>query len=379
MSTDLVIRNGRLFDPALGLDTIGDLAIHKRTIVKTGPNLPEKGKIEINAADCLVLAGLIDVHTHCFWRGNYVGMPADLAGIPSGVTATIDAGSSGVSNYRGLLRLLDQCETKTKILLHLSAGGQIMSRQFAENIDPSVWDFELLEKAFELYPDRIIGLKMRVSKSVLGCLGLRPVEEGLNVAERLGVRLFIHPTDPVIPMGDLAEMLRPGDVMCHMYQGYGDTMLVNGRVDEKIIAARKRGVIFDVSQGQGNFSLTLAKQAIEQGFLPDTISTDLNNENWNHPYVFSLPMVMTKHMALGMRLADVVTAVTTNAAEQMRTAGDMGTLRKNTCADVSVFKLVDANVTYRDAHGNTLSGDKLLVPMATIIDGDVLYRSPCTL
>jgi len=379
LSIDMVIRNGRLFDPALGLDAIGDLGIKKRTIAWTNKPVVEKGKVEINATGCLVLPGIIDVHSHCFWRGNYIGMPADLAGIPSGVTATIDAGSSGVSNYMGLLRLLDQCETKTKIMLHLSAGGQMMSRQFPENIDPSVWDMSLFEKAFELCNDRIVGLKMRVSKSVLGDLGLRPFEEGLKMAARFNTRLFIHPTDPIIPMGELAAMLRPGDVMCHMYQGFGDTLIVDGGVDGKILDARKRGVIFDVSQGQGNFSLVVAKQAIEQGFLPDTISTDLNMENWNHPFVFSLPMVMTKHLALGMSLEQVVAAVTANAAKQMGAAGNMGTLQENTCADISIFKLVDAPVMYRDVHGNTLQGDKMLTPMATIIDGTVLYRSPSTL
>lgn len=379
MTADILLRNGRVFDPGIGMDKIANVAIRDARITSLDAPPGAVARTDIDATGCWVVPGLIDVHTHCYWRGNYIGMPADIAGIPSGVTATIDAGSSGVSNYRGLLRVLDQCETRTKIMVHLSAGGQVMSSQYAENIDPSVWNPALFEKAFREFPDRIVGLKIRASKPVLGDLGLMPVHEGLKMAERLGTRLFVHPTNPIVPMAELAALLRPGDVMCHMYHGFGHTIIVDGKVDRGVLEARERGVIFDVSQGQGNFSIEVAKTAVAQGFLPDTISTDLNIENWNNPLDFSLPMVMTKHMALGMDFGDVIRAVTVNAAKQVGAQGELGTLAEGTVADVTVFKTTEHNIDYRDIHGNTLRGDTIIAPMATIINGQVLYRSPFTI
>ncbi len=379
MKVDVLIKNGRIYDPGSKIDYRGDIAVKDKRIVSLNAGeKPDAGKV-LDAHGAYVLPGLIDVHTHCNWLGNYIGMPADLASIPAGVTATIDAGSTGVSNYRAFLRYLDSCEVKSKIMLHASASGQIMSRQFSENIDPSVWDLNLFEKAFRDCGDRIVGIKIRVSKNVVGPLGLKPLEEVVKLADHFGTRLFVHPTDPSGSMADVARLLRAGDVICHMYHGFGNTIQEGERIAEDVLAARKRGVLFDVSQGQGNFSLDLAEKAIAQGFVPDTISTDLNYENWNHPLVFSLPMTMSKMMALGMDFETVVKCVTTRAAEQFGEAGNLGTLAAGSAGDITVVALVDAETTYRDIHGNERRSDKRIVPLATVIDGEVLYRSPETL
>ena len=185
-----MIKNGRIYDPGQKTDFIGDIAVHRGKIVEMGPNLTAEAEKSVNAKGFYVVPGLIDVHTHINWLGNYIGMPADLAGIPMGVTATIDAGSSGVSNCRSLLRYMDTCETKTKIMLHASAGGQIMTKQYSENIDPSVWNPDLFERVFEEFGDRIVGIKLRISRNVVQELGMRPLEEALRLAEHLNTRIF---------------------------------------------------------------------------------------------------------------------------------------------------------------------------------------------
>lgn len=129
---DLMIKNGRIYDPGQKLDFIGDIAVHKGKIVDMGPDLPMEPERTVNAKGFYVVPGLIDVHTHINWLGNYIGMPADLACIPMGVTATIDAGSSGVSNYRSLLRYMDTCEMKTKIMLHASAASYGVAKDYME-------------------------------------------------------------------------------------------------------------------------------------------------------------------------------------------------------------------------------------------------------
>lgn len=376
---DLIIKNGRIFDPGQGLDFIGDIAIHRGKIFQLGQGLEYNAERMINAKGFLVTPGMIDVHTHINWCGNYIGMPADLACIPHGVTATIDAGSTGVSNYRSLLHYIDTCETKAKIMLHVSASGQIMSKQFSENINPDVWDWDLFERAFEQYGNQIVGIKLRVSRDVVNDLGLRPLEEAIRLSERLKTRIFIHPTDPTVSMGKLASYLREGDVMCHMYHREGDTIWENGDISEEVKEAKRRGVIFDVSQGKGNFSIDLAKKAISKGFLPDTISTDLNKENWNHPWDFSLLMTMSKLMAMGMGLDAVIKSVTTSAAEVFGTAKDMGVLQVDTSADISILSLEEQEIEFCDMYRNTVTGKKILKPMATIINGQLLYCSSDTM
>ncbi len=375
---DLIIRRGRLYDPGQGLDMAGDLVIHHGKIVAIEKETSETGEHEVNAAGFFVFPGFIDVHTHVNWLGNYIGMPADLALIPNGVTATIDAGSSGVSNYESLFRYLDTCEVRSKIMIHASAGGQMMSKQFAENIDPAVWDEDLFERAFEKYGDRIIGIKLRVCKEVLQDRGLEPLKKAIQLAERFDTRVIIHSTNPPTSMADVCNLMRPGDIVAHMYHGEGNTILVDGHVDEQVVEAQKRGVIFDISQGKGNFSIPLAKQAVEEGFLPYTISTDLNKENWNSPLIFSLPLTMSKMLALGMKFDDVIKAVTTNAA---KIYGDetLGTLKVGTPADISVFKLQEMKVQFVDKYSNTCIGNRILKPEATVVGGKLLYCSSETL
>ena len=376
---DLMIKNGRIYDPGQKTDFIGDIAVHRGKIVEMGPNLTVEAEKSVNAKGFYVVPGLIDVHTHINWLGNYIGMPADLAGIPMGVTATIDAGSSGVSNCRSLLRYMDTCETKTKIMLHASAGGQIMTKQYSENIDPSVWNPDLFERAFEEFGDRIVGIKLRISRNVVQELGMRPLEGALRLAEHLNTRIFVHPTDPPVPMAEVASYLRKGDVMCHMYHQEGYTIMDGDEVDEEVKKARNRGVIFDVSQGKGNFSIALAKKAVSQGFLPYTVSTDLNIENWNSPLDFSLLMTMSKLMALGMEFDDVLKGVTVNAAEIFGKPGDMGVLKVGTCADITVLSMENQKIEFTDKYNNKVVGERILKPMATVIDGRLLYCSGDTL
>lgn len=375
VKAELLIKNGHVYDPAAGIDFVGNVAVNDGIISGLDTGETVTGEKEIDATGYMVVPGLIDIHTHCNWLGNYIGMPADLAGVPAGVTATIDAGSSGVSNYRALFRYLDTCVTKTKIMLHVSAGGQIMTKQFSENTDPKVWNRKLFQRAFERYGNRIVGFKIRMSKSVVGEMGMYPLEEAVKLAESFSTRLFVHSTNPPGTMDELVSYLRKGDVLCHMYHGEGENILGKNGITPGIQKARERGVIFDVSQGQGNFSIPIAMEAIKEGFLPDAISTDLNIENWNHPYIFSLLLTMSKLMAMGMSFEEVIRRVTSTAAEIYGEAGKMGTLAEGTCADITILECQQKEVLFRDKYHNELIGNSLLMPMATIIDGQLFYCS----
>ncbi len=379
MTADVLIRGGRLYDPSLGLDRVGDIAVSGRKIVFVPEGEAVEARRSINAGGCIVLPGLIDVHTHINRFGTYIGMNPDIAGIPMGVTTMVDGGSTGVSNYRAFLHQLDGYETKSRIALNVCAGGQIMSTQYTENVDPKVWEYGLFKEAFEEFPDKIVGLKIRTSRNIVGELGMEPLKKAVELADRLGTRLYVHTTNPPCTMAELTAMLRPGDVVCHTFHGVGNTLLEDGHVAPGILEARRRGVIFDVSQGQGNFCIPVAQTCIAEGFYPDTVSTDLNRDSWNNPLAYSLLMTMSKLLAMGLPFDRLVDGVTRAPAALIGAEGEMGTLREGSCADITVVRLTERAVHFIDKHGNSLDADRLLMPMATIIDGQIQYRSPDTL
>lgn len=373
MKADYVIKNGRVFDPAEKIDTVADLAIVNGKIAAIGKEF-ESDRV-LDAKGCLVTPGAIDIHAHIFEDGVWNGMPADLAAIPMGVTAIVDAGSTGVSNYGALLKQCRANRIRSKIMLNVSACGIIMPTQFSEPVDPSIWNTALFDEAFANYGDSIIGLKLRINRAVVKELGLEPLKASVKLAERYGTRVIAHVTDAPESMSAVANCMRAGDVFCHVYHGTGHTIIgEDGKIEDDIWKARERGVIFDVASGRGNFSLAVAKAALEQGFLPDTISTDVTLQNWHNPIAGNLPIVMSRFLALGMSLEDVILRTTANPAKQFGVDG-LGTLREGTAADISIFKLEEKQTCFTDKFGNCAEGTVEVVPKGTFIGGKLLYRA----
>ncbi len=375
MKYSLLLKNGRLLNPKRKIDRIADIVVLNGKICYPAEGEVVEAAKTVDVSGCLVVPGLIDIHAHLDYLGTASGMPVDLPNIPNGVTAVLDAGSTGVSTYRYLAKALETCETKTKFMLNVSASGIIMANQFPESVDPAVWNIDMFDKAFAAYADRIPALKIRISKKVVGELGLEPLKKAISLSERYHVPVCVHTTNPPASMSEVADLFRPGDIFTHMYHGSGMTCLENGRVAEGYWRAKERGVIFDTACGQGNLSLVVAKEAIAQGFLPDSISTDLNIYNWNHDFVFSLPAVMSKFLALGMKVSDVIDCVTEAPAIQWGEADNMGCLLPGTVADISVLKLADRKMKYQDKYGNVVYGDKAFIPEMTIIGGKTVYQS----
>ncbi len=372
---DVLIKSGRVFDPALGIDEARDIAVVDGLLAEVEPGKDVQAAQTIDATGYTVSAGWIDVHGHLYENGMPNGLPVDLASLPMGVTAIIDAGSSGVANYPILLKYLRDNKTRGKMMLNVSACGIIMPSQFPEPLDPKVWDMNLFKKAFKKGAGDIIALKVRVQKNVVGELGMKPLIKAVEVGEELGVPVVVHTTDPCGTMTEVANCLRPGDVLCHMYHGTGETILdKNGKVYEGILRARERGVFFDAASGRGNFSFEVAAKAIAQGFFPDTISTDITLQNWNHVLAGALPAVMTKYLALGLDEKQIIECVTAGAAVQFGTEG-LGTLKAGTPADITIYDLADRELSWRDKFGTVISTKKAFIPKCTIVNGEIFYRS----
>ncbi len=375
---EYIIINAEVMDPGLDLDTRRDVVIGDGKILAL--SVPEErasfaGACLVDAAGCLVIPGLIDSHGHFDYRGTWNGIPTDLSMIPMGITAIADAGSTGISNYKQLAFNLRNGLLRYKFMLNVSACGIIMAPQISEPIDPSLWNMKFFDEAFKCCGDEIMGLKLRYNRSVVGDQGLTPLRKCVELAERYHTRIIVHVTDSNCLMEDIADLLRPGDVFCHVYHGTGNIILdENGHVLPGIRRARDRGVLFDTATGRGNFSLSVAQHAICDGFLPDMISSDITLQNWHNPIAGTLPYVMSRFLALGMDLKDVIKMTTKTPADLMGLKG-AGTLREGTCADITILRRKEEPILYRDRFGHTLQGREQLIPMGTFINGNLLYRS----
>lgn len=371
---DILIKNGTVIDPSRNINKKGNIGIVEGKLIEIG-NEEVKAEQVIDAEGYYVSPGWIDVHGHLYEGSEPNGLPVDIASLPMGVTAIIDAGSAGVANYPNLLKYLRDNKTRGKMMLNVSACGIIMPAQFPEPLDPKVWNKALFRKAVEKGNGDIIALKVRVQKNVVGELGLEPLKKAVEAAEELGLPVVVHTTDPYGTMTEVADMLRPGDVLCHMYHGTGETILdENGKVYDGILKAKERGVIFDAASGRGNFAFEVARKAIEQDFLPDSISTDITLQNWNHALAGALPAVMTKYLALGLTVQQIIERVTVGPSVQFGTEG-LGTLASGTPADITIFDLAQKDITWKDKFGTEITTKEAFIPKCTIVNGEILYRS----
>lgn len=374
---DIVIKNGRVYDPANRIDTISDVAIDKGKIVEIG-RIDTSGRKNIDATGCIVTPGLIDMHTHLYPFNDF-GVPAEATCFPSGVTTAVEAGSAGWSNFELNHAFVKFSKLDIKRFVNIGVTG-FSTIGMVDEIDIRTLEGKGKEKIrslYERYPGEISGIKICGSVPFFKKRGRVILEETVKMAEEVGTRVMIHMTDPELPTAMILSMMRRGDIITHMYHNRGSSFLIG--TDKKVLSeaweARKRGVVFDVGNARAHFSFESGIQALSQGFLPDTISTDLTNLGaFNRPVMFSLPFVMSKFVAMGMTVEQVLNCTTVNAANALGLKDGTGTLTVGSRADVAVLKLIHKPTDFYDYQGEMVSGDLLIKPIATIKDGDFVYR-----
>jgi predicted amidohydrolase len=372
LKLDILIRNGRLMDPARHVDLIADLGVLDNRIV----DIPE-GAVDavqtIDATGCLVLPGLIDFHSHFFYSGGVTPIRPDLM-LATGVTGAVDAGTSGCANYEAFYKSdIVGSRLRIKSFINVHSAG-LPDEWMPENIDPKYYNEKSIRKVKAHYGDAIIGLKVRLASEL--CDNIEPLKATLGIAERIGgLRVCVHVTDSPCRMEEIADLLRPGDVFCHMYHGRRDTILnPDGKIWPGLYAARKRGVIFDASHGKGNFCHEVALTAIKEGFWPDVISTDVGNfKIFISHWARSLPFLMSKHLDMGMDLEAVIRAVTETPARLMGMAGEIGTLAPGAYADIALFTIEEKRVRYQDYFNTSFYGKRLFMPQFVICDGEYVW------
>ena len=372
---DLIIRGGILLDPRSGLKQTGDLAVKGRHIAAVGDLTDQDSVRSIDARGCYVTPGLVDFHAHAAYGISDFALPADLVQIPNGVTSMVDAGSTGAADFEAFYRhnVVNSIMT-IKSFLNVATIGQL-THQINENPDPAMFDIERIEMLAEKYKDQIIGLKLRQSKNIVGDLGLKPLEGSVVLGERLGLRLSVHITDSPGEVSETLDRLRPGDIFCHMYHQKGNTILDdNGKVLPEVWEARKKGVLFELGHGAFNFSGKIAKAAIDQGFLPDIISSDLSMLSVFKAPTYSFTYILSELLNLGMSFEDILKRCTDVPARLMGIDHD-GFLKAGRLADIAILRIVEHPVHYHDRYDNLYEGEHLIKVESTIKEGTQLYRA----
>lgn len=373
----LVIRNGTVIDPVRNFHGCADVWIRNGEIVAAQPEIQPGDTPCIDATGCYVTPGLIDYHTHLFYGGTHIGLNPDLALLPQGVTTAVDQGSCGFANFPDFFeRVISRSQTRIYCNLHIAPAGLTSLPEQTESVAIDSLDFTRTQDLLRRYAGKVLGLKVRQSAEIVGSLMLEPLKAALQMAEGQGCRVAVHTTNPPAAVGELADLLRSGDVYTHMYQGKGNTIIDNcNQVDQSILRARERGVIFDTADGRAHYAFKVVKAALAEGFAPDVISTDLVSTNAYDPAVFGLPLIMSKYLALGLSLDMVIKACTETPAKLIGMAGKLGTLSPGAYADVAVFRPVEKPFTFTDHFGDSLVCRQLLIPQLTISHGKVAYRS----
>ena len=382
MKVDYIIRGGRVIDPSTGVNETKDIYIRGMRIVDVAGLTPECDADRIiDASGKIVTPGLIDFHTHLFYEGSSICIHPDML-IAQGTTAAVDAGSAGTSNYEAFYKsVVSHAQVHIKGFLTVYGGGQL-DPKLCEDFNPALFNVEKMERVIDSHRDNILGLKIRLSKGVVpeetGADYLRAavkLADELNARLGTKLRVCVHTTNAPVTAGELADCLRPGDIFCHCYQGMGHTIVSEaGELDPLVVKARKRGVIFDAANGKGNFGLKTAKQALAAGFLPDIISSDLTIDKFNMPpYAKNLPLVISKYLALGLDLPDIIRAVTEAPAKLMGLEGEIGTLKAGARADIAIFDMKNHRHVQKDFCDDEISCDQLLVPQLTMMAGEIQY------
>lgn len=374
----LLLKNGHVIDPYNQIDQAADVLIKDGVIVQVG-HVKEQADNTIDADGCYVTPGLVDHHCHLYPLAK-IGLPAEAVCFASGVTTAVDAGSTGCATYAEHRPFIQSSKLRIKAYLNVCATG-LSSLPVLEDVDPAHWDEGQISGCFEAYRDELLGLKLRTSAPIVKELGYEPLRRTVALAEKLGVSVMVHCTNPPGEMSELLDILRPGDVMTHMYMNQGSAIVENGAVKGCALRARERGVVFEAADARAHFGLDVARTAIGAGFWPDLLASDLTALSMHlRPTAFNMAMQISKYTELGIPFARVIALCTAAPAAHMGMADTIGSLTVGRGADVAVFRPLRRENVFGDRpygaeNQRTAMGETVYEPVLTLKAGEMAYRS----
>ena len=368
----LTIRGGRVIDPARGIDAVTDVHVEDGRIV----DAPAGGARTIDAAGMIVAPGLIDLHTHVYADCTSLGVEPDPIAMRSGCATLVDAGSAGAGNIMGFARFF-AAASRVRLLAYLNIsfagifgfGRRVMVGECA---DLALLNVEDCVEAAREHPDLVVGIKVRAGRNAGGWSGLDPVRLAIEAADELGLPVMAHVDYPPPGRDEVLAILRPGDILTHCYRPFPNAPTTSeGAVRATVREARERGIGFDIGHGMGSFSFATARAMLEGGFLPDAVSSDVHAQCVDGPAHDNL-VTMTKLLALGCALPDVIAMATSGPARLLRRADCLGTLAPGAPADVTLLSMRDDPVELTDSVGETIRAPRRLALEGLIVGGERL-------
>ena len=374
MYFDLLIQGGQVVNPG-GQSGRLDVGIRRNRVAAIETNIPAASAARVvDATGQIVTPGLIDLHTHVYHNATFWGVHADPVAARSGVTTWLDVGSAGAYNVLGFREWVATPSTaRLYALLNISSIGLTAMTYELANLD--YCDVDLCVKLIEQNPDLLLGVKVRIDHNTVGSQGIEPLRRARQAADRVHRPLMVHIGGGPPTLNEVLELMRPGDILTHCFTGHNMRIIDDTGA---LLGAAKRawdsGIILDIGHGAGSFSFKTAEKMIDAGHKPDVISTDIHQMSIHGP-LYDMPTCLSKFLALGMSLADVINAATVRPAEAMGLADEIGTLRVGALADVALFRIVEGDFPFYDVHMNQRNGKQLLRNTMTIINGRELPRS----
>jgi len=368
-----VLKHGKLFEPTHQLhDEVVDLFVEDDVLIDIAlseATMFDQEQIDqvVDLAGWQISAGWMDLHVHCFEGGSEIGTNADRMGIAQGVPIIVDAGTAGADNMDQFVAYTKTQKTKVFSLINIAKSGleTLHELQDLANIDETA-----LKEKVRQYPEFIKGIKVRESGSIVGDNGIKPLLIAKEIANELDLPIMVHIGNEPPQLSEVVENLRAGDIITHCYHGKKGVNIIDettGKVHEFVRKAKDQDVIFDIGHGSESFSMPVARTAIEQGILPDTVSTDMYWKNIENP-VKSLAITMDKVVAAGVGLADVIIKVTKNPAKALHIDASYGTIAVGKRAVFTMFEIVEQPLAVEDSFGNTFDVAQQIQTKACFID-----------
>jgi len=373
---DLLIRNGRVIDPKNNIDSKMDLAVKDGKIAKVANSIPVAQAVKvIDASGLIVVPGLIDIHTHVFvgskpetFADGFLSVSPDDFTLKSGVTTVVDAGTSGWRNFPTFKEHVIE-KSKTRVLAFLNIAGNGMSGSPTEQ-DINDMDAFMTSLVVKKNPDVIVGVKIGHYEGN----DWTPFDRALDAAAKSGTKLFVECHLPQFSLEDQLKKMRPGDIITHSFEKVEERMPVvdeNGKLRPFVKEANERGILFDLGHGGAGFWFSVAVPALKQGLAPNSFGSDLHRFSMNAGMKDMLN-IMSKYMAIGMSLEEVIARGSWNAAKSINRT-DLGNLSEGAVADIAVLRVREGRFGFTDAGGNVVQGTKKLEAELTVRAGKVVW------